>query len=83
MRIKVALIFIISILLPTVLLAYFGLQAVRSERSIVERSAKDRYEAMADVIETKKDATDAMSPTERPCARAAEMPAVYAANTCW
>ncbi|MDO8525196.1 MAG: HAMP domain-containing sensor histidine kinase [Candidatus Omnitrophota bacterium] len=51
MRIKVALIFIISILLPTVLLAYFGLQAVRSERSIVERSVKDRYEAMADVIE--------------------------------
>ena len=51
MRIKVALIFIMSILLPTVLLAYFGLQAVRSERSIVERSVKDRYEAMADVIE--------------------------------
>ncbi len=57
MRLKVTLIFILSILIPTVLLAYFGLQAVRSEKSIVERSIKERYEAMADIIENEVDTT--------------------------
>jgi signal transduction histidine kinase len=57
MKLKVALIFILSILIPTVLLAYFGLQAVRSERSIVERSIKERYDAMADIIENEVETT--------------------------
>lgn len=57
MRLKIAFIFILSILIPTALLAYFGLQAVRSERSIVERSMKERYEATADIIESEIDST--------------------------
>lgn len=55
MRLKIALLFILSILIPTTLLAYFGLQAVQSERNIVERSVRQRYEAMADVIENEID----------------------------
>ncbi|MDD5428345.1 MAG: ATP-binding protein [Candidatus Omnitrophica bacterium] len=57
MRLKVTLIFTLSILIPTVLLAYFGLKAVRSERSIVERSMQERYETMADIIENEIDTT--------------------------
>jgi signal transduction histidine kinase len=63
MRLKIVLIFLLSILIPTALLAYFGLQAVRSERSIVERSMKERYEATADIIEGEIDSTlSVMSP---------------------
>ena len=51
MRIRIVLIFVISILIPTALLAYFGLQAVRSEKAIVERNMRHKYEAMADVVE--------------------------------
>lgn len=51
MRIKIILIFILSILIPTALLAHFGLQAVKSEKAIVERSMMQRYEAVADVVE--------------------------------
>ena len=51
MRFKIVLIFILSILIPTGLLAYFGLKAVRSEKAIVESSIKQRYETMADIVE--------------------------------
>jgi len=44
------LIFIISIVIPTALLAYFGLGAVRSERSIIERNMRARYKTMADIV---------------------------------
>ena len=57
MRLTVALIFILSILIPTTLLAYFGLKAVRSEKSIFENSVKQRYEAMADIVESEVDTT--------------------------
>jgi len=50
MRIKIGLIFIVSILIPTALLAYFGLGAVRSEKSIVERDMRARYKTMADIV---------------------------------
>ena len=50
MRIKIGLIFIISILIPTALLAYFGLGAVRSEKSIIERNMRARYKTMADIV---------------------------------
>ncbi len=55
MRLKVTLIFILSILIPTALLAYFGLQAVQSEKRIFENSIRQRYESMADVIENEID----------------------------
>ena len=44
-------IFILSVLIPTALLAYFGLQAVRSEKLIVETNIRRVYESMADVVE--------------------------------
>lgn len=51
MRLKAALIFILPVLIPTALLAYFGLQAVRSEKAIVETNIRRVYESMADVVE--------------------------------
>ena len=57
MRLKITLIFILSILIPTTLLAYFGLKAVRSEKAILENSVKQRYEAMADIVESEIDTT--------------------------
>ncbi len=51
MRVKIVLIFILSVLIPTALLAYFGLQAVRSEKLIVETNIRRVYESMADVVE--------------------------------
>jgi len=50
MRLKVVLIFIVSILIPTALLSHFGLLAVRSEKSIIEKSINQQYEAMAGVV---------------------------------
>ena len=52
MRIKIISIFILSILIPTTLLAYFGLLAVRSEKLIVEKNIQERYHAVADIVET-------------------------------
>lgn len=51
MRIKVVLIFILSVLIPTALLAFWGLQAVRSEKTILESNIRRVYESMADVVE--------------------------------
>jgi signal transduction histidine kinase len=50
MNIKVSFIFIIAIVIPTSLLAYFGLLAVRSEKSIVEKNMVQKYKAMADIV---------------------------------
>lgn len=50
--IKIGLIFIVSILIPTALLAYFGIGAVRSEKLIIERNMRDRYKTMADIVST-------------------------------
>jgi len=51
MKTRIVLIFIVALLLPTALLAYFGLLAVRSEKSIIEKNIKQRYETMADIVE--------------------------------
>jgi len=51
MRAKLLIIFILAILIPTGLLAYFGLRAVRSEKRIVEENIQERYRAMADIIQ--------------------------------
>lgn len=50
MHLKIILIFILSVLIPTALLAHFGLQAVRSEKLIVETNIRRVYESMADVV---------------------------------
>jgi nitrogen fixation/metabolism regulation signal transduction histidine kinase len=50
-RLKIVLIFILSVLIPTALLAFLGLQAVRSEKTILETNIRRVYESMADVVE--------------------------------
>ncbi len=51
MKIKIGFFFILTILIPTSFLAYFGLLAVQSEKVIVEKSMQQKYEAMADIAE--------------------------------
>lgn len=51
MRAKIGIFFILTILIPTALLAYFGLMSVRNEKAIVERSMSQKYVAMADIVE--------------------------------
>jgi two-component system phosphate regulon sensor histidine kinase PhoR len=51
MRLKIVLIFILSVLTPTALLAFWGLRAVRSEKAILESNIRRVYESMADVVE--------------------------------
>ncbi len=52
MNIKVSVIFILAILIPTSLLAYFGLLAVRSEKEVVEKNLMQKYKAIADIVES-------------------------------
>jgi len=51
MKLKIGFFFILTILIPTTLLAYFGLVAVRNEKQIIERNMKQKYGAMADIVE--------------------------------
>jgi signal transduction histidine kinase len=51
MTIKIGVFFILTILIPTALLARFGLLAVESEKAVVERNMRQKYEAMADIAE--------------------------------
>ena len=51
MNIKIVIFFTLTILIPTALLAYFGLLAVRNEKIIVEKNMRQKYEAMADIVE--------------------------------
>jgi len=51
MKTKIGFFFILTILIPTFLLAYFGLLAVRSEKEIVEKNMQQKYGAMADIVE--------------------------------
>jgi len=51
MKIKIGFFFILTILIPTALLAYFGLLAVRNEKVIIERNIQQKYGAMADIVE--------------------------------
>ncbi len=51
MNLKIVSIFFLAIFIPTSLLAYFGILAVRSEKDIVERNMVQKYKAMADIVE--------------------------------
>jgi signal transduction histidine kinase len=51
MNYKIGIFFILTILIPTVLLAYFGLLSVRGEKAIVERNLNQKYAAMAGIVE--------------------------------
>lgn len=51
MNLKIISIFFLAIFIPTSLLAYFGILAVRSEKDIVEKNMVQKYRAMADIVE--------------------------------
>lgn len=51
MNLKIISIFFLAIFIPTALLAYFGVLAVRSEKDIVEKNMVQKYLAMADIVE--------------------------------
>ena len=51
MKFKIGLFFVLTILIPTALLAYFGLLSVRNEKEIIERNMEQKYVAMADIVE--------------------------------
>ena len=59
MRFKIGVFFILTILIPTALLAYFGLLSVRNEKDIVERNMRQKYAAMAGIVE--EEIRDALS----------------------
>ena len=52
MRTSFAALYALVIIIPTALLAYFGLLSVRSEKSIVEKSMMQKYEAIAGLVES-------------------------------
>ena len=64
MKTKIGFFFILTILIPTSLLAYFGLLAVRSEKGIVERNMQQKYGAMADIVEEEIKNTLSQAPEE-------------------
>jgi signal transduction histidine kinase len=69
MKAKIVFIFVLAILIPTFLLAYFGLLAVRNEKSIVEKNMRQKYKAMADIVASQiqialKEASDDESQTD-------------------
>lgn len=65
MKAKIGFFFILTILIPTSLLAYFGLLAVRNEKAVVERNMRQKYEAMADIAEEEIRTVLSQAPEER------------------
>ena len=51
MNLKIISIFFLAIFIPTSLLAYFGILAVRSEKDVIEKNMVQKYKAMADIVE--------------------------------
>ncbi len=64
MRIKIAVFFTLTILIPTALLAYFGLLSVQNEKEIVERSMLQKYVAMAGIVEEEIRTTLSQAPED-------------------
>lgn len=50
MRLKLVLLFFLTILIPTVLLVYFSLLAVKGEKEILETNMSQKYRAMAGIV---------------------------------
>lgn len=65
MNAKIGIFFTLTILIPTALLAYFGLLAVRNEKDVVERNMVQKYAAMAGIVEDEIRATLSLAPEER------------------
>ncbi len=51
MRLKAFFVFLFAIFLPTVLLAFFGFQAVKSEKEAAEKIFHEKYETIAQIAE--------------------------------
>lgn len=56
MRLKLVLLFFLTVLIPTALLVYFSLLAVRGEQEILEKNMKQKYQSMAQVVTGEVDA---------------------------
>ncbi len=50
MKLKLFFVFLLTVLVPTFLLIYFSLLAVRGEKEFLEKSLQQKYEAMAQII---------------------------------
>lgn len=50
MRFKLALFFLITVLIPTIFLVYFSLLAVKGEKEIFESNLRKKYEAMVGIV---------------------------------
>ena len=64
MNAKIGIFFTLTILIPTALLAYFGLLSVRNEKAIVERNMHQKYAAMAGIVEEEIRASLSQAPEE-------------------
>lgn len=50
MKLKLFFLFLLTVLIPTFLLVYFSLLAVKGEREFLEKSMRQKYQAMAQII---------------------------------
>ncbi len=50
MNARITLIFCLTIVLPTACLGYFGFQAVRGEKAVIEESFRKKHRAMAGIV---------------------------------
>lgn len=50
MRLKSILLFLVTVVVPTTLLSYFGLLAVRGERESVEGQLQQKYQSIAQIV---------------------------------
>lgn len=50
MRVKLILLFLLTVLIPTVFLVYFSLQAVKGEKEILETNLREKYQSIASIV---------------------------------
>ncbi|MBI4412260.1 MAG: HAMP domain-containing histidine kinase [Deltaproteobacteria bacterium] len=50
MRLKLVLVFLLTVLTPTALLVYFSLQAVIGEKEILEKNVQQKYQSIARIV---------------------------------
>lgn len=51
MRIKLAVLFLLTVLIPTIFLVHFSLLAVKAEKEFVERQMSEKYQSIAGVVQ--------------------------------
>lgn len=50
MRIKLAVLFLLTILIPTIFLVHFSLLAVKAEKEFIERQMSEKYQSIAGIV---------------------------------